>query len=104
MLKNGHGPLEIMNKFNISRSTVTNLNSDAEKYLKMAEEETKSLESKSTRPAKYPYIDENLVRFVEFARLAGAPVTQDVIRYSSWPLIANFLIRVLIYSARYITS
>ena len=77
LLQTGSDIINVMNHFGIARRTVRKLEHDANGILKRAEDGTAALQVKSARPAKFPLMEEKVLRFIEIARATKLHLTQD---------------------------
>ncbi len=82
-----------MRNFGDSSRFVTKLKSEGPALLEAAEKSGRSLQYKSFRGVKFPEIDEKVYLFVELARSANIPVTEDIAKERALLVKANILHR-----------
>ena len=79
MIQGGYKNSAVMQKFDIAERTVLKLKKDGPQIIKDAERNSLTLNTKSVRPAKFPAVDDEVLRFIDLARSAKTPITLDAI-------------------------
>ena len=79
MIEGGYKNSAVMQKFDIAERTVLKLKKDGPQIIKDAERNSLTLNTKSVRPAKFPAVDDEVLRFIDLARSAKTPITLDAI-------------------------
>ena len=80
MLNNGAPASVVMSKYKVSSRFVTKLRGEAEHLQRLADENGRTLNTKTMHKVLYPDIDAKVFQFCEVARGTKMPVTQDLIR------------------------
>lgn len=80
MLETGVPSAVVMDKFKVSSRFITKLRSERDELRRIAEEDGRTLTTKTRHKAGYPDIELKVFRFCEIARFTKLPVTQDLIR------------------------
>lgn len=91
MMETEHDSIAVMQKYGVKRRTVTKLRAEKYKIMDQASNGDSSLQWKSQMAVKIPIIERKVMRFVEIARAAKAPITQDVIQQKALQVRDKFL-------------
>lgn len=90
-LKGGASQTSVMNKYKISRRQCSKIRTEETQLRKTLQSASGLEHRKSLRSGKYPVVEEELVKFISFARKAGVSITRDVIHFRALKIKAELL-------------